>query len=126
MSGADAEYFSSAEMACRCGCGIDGAAAALVQRLNRARRIYGKPMRVVSGWRCARHDAAVGGAGNHPLGLAADLACGDGPARLGMLTALLGAGFRRVGVASAFIHVDMVAGRPDSLWLYPPRAGGGA
>ena len=78
------KWFSMNEFECHCGCRMpDSARANIValveQVLDPARERYGKPVCVNSGYRCARHNAAVGGvAGSqHMRGEAADICCSD-------------------------------------------------
>ena len=67
--------FSRAEFACKDGCGYDAIDVALVDALQQLRDIIGRPLVVLSGCRCAAHNANVGGVGNsqHMLGKAADV-----------------------------------------------------
>lgn len=78
------KWFSMNEFECHCGCRMpDSAKANIValvgQVLDPARERYGKPVCVNSGYRCAKHNAAVGGVSNsqHLRGEAADICCGD-------------------------------------------------
>lgn len=72
-------YFTRAEFACKCGKYCDGYPAepqqALVELADRARAHFGAPATVVSGLRCVRHNANVGGVENsqHLYGEAVDL-----------------------------------------------------
>lgn len=70
-------FFEAWEFACRCGCGADQVSAALIARLEAARALWGSPIYVTSGRRCAAHNASpdVKGAQNsrHLIGCAADL-----------------------------------------------------
>ena len=70
-------FFEPYEFACRCGCGADQVSTALVARLEAARALWGSPIYVTSGRRCAAHNASpdVKGARNsrHLIGCAADL-----------------------------------------------------
>lgn len=52
----------------------------LLDALERVRAMYGKPMRITSGYRCAFHNAEIGGArfSAHKEGKAADIADKDG------------------------------------------------
>ena len=77
-------WFSMNEFECHCGCRMPDSArvniVALVEQvLDPARERYGKPVCVNSGYRCARHNAAIGGvAGSqHMRGEAADIFCSD-------------------------------------------------
>ena len=78
------KWFSMNEFECHCGCRMPDSARANIealveQVLDPAREGYGKPVCVNSGYRCARHNAAVGGvAGSqHMRGEAADICCSD-------------------------------------------------
>lgn len=78
------KWFKEEEFRCRC-CGQlpSGAKAnieALVEAvLDPARERLGKPLTVTSGYRCPKHNLAVGGVVNsqHMKGEAADLCCAD-------------------------------------------------
>lgn len=120
-------YFEMPEFYCKCGkCGSVGVDRSLVHMLDEARGIAGVPMRINSGHRCDAHNRAVGGreGSTHTLGLAADIACTSSPQRWAMLTALIEAGFNRIGVSSNFIHVDIddaatTKQRPSGVvWTY--------
>ena len=78
------KWFSMNELECHCGCRMPDSARANIealveQVLDPVREQYGKPVCVNSGYRCARHNAAVGGvAGSqHLKGEAADICCSD-------------------------------------------------
>ncbi len=75
------KWFSMNEFECHCGCRMPDSArvnimALVEQVLDPVREQYGKPVCVNSGYRCARHNAAVGGVPNsqHMKGEAADIA----------------------------------------------------
>jgi len=67
-------HFDRHEFACR-HCGRVIVSAHLVRHLERLRAIVGRPLVVVSGYRCPEHNRAVGGARGslHLRGEAADL-----------------------------------------------------
>lgn len=74
------EHFSVHELACRCGGTLPGCRKILVLRglltsLEGYRQRLGAPVSIVSGYRCERRNAAVGGAqhSQHIHGAAADL-----------------------------------------------------
>ena len=73
------EHFSREEFACKCGCGADKVSKELVEKLELVRLMYGKPMRVTSGVRCAFHNQGEGGkkTSAHLQGEAADIAVKD-------------------------------------------------
>lgn len=75
------KYFKMKEFECRDGCEIPASARenieALVDNvLDPVREAYCKPISVNSGYRCAKHNAAVGGVPNsqHMRGEAVDIA----------------------------------------------------
>lgn len=97
-----------------------------MERLQRLRMAYGKPMKITSGFRDRTHpiEARKSATGAHALGRAADIAVvGADAIRLVFLAAELG--FTGIGVQQKgegrFIHVDDVPGnvlpRP-AIWSY--------
>jgi len=89
--------------------------------LDAARKIYGKPMRVNSGYRTETHNKKVGGvsSSSHLKGLAADISCKDSSNRFEMVQAFIKAGFKRIGVASSFIHIDNDKDKSQNvMWTY--------
>lgn len=119
--------FSYTEMRCR-ETGACLLVPAFMDRLQRLRRLYGRPMIITSGYRSPEHSLerikALPGA--HPRGRAADVLC-DGVAAHALLRAALGLGFTGIGVAQAgeerFVHLDDLSDdefhmpRPD-VWSY--------
>jgi uncharacterized protein YcbK (DUF882 family) len=72
--GATSEHFSAEELACP-HCGVNGATPELVAALEQFRAIIGQPVHIDSAYRCAEHNAAIGGKphSQHLLGNAADI-----------------------------------------------------
>nr|CRY96427.1 hypothetical protein [uncultured prokaryote] len=109
------EHFSRSEFRCR-HCGAYKAVSPdLIRVLERIRALSAEPLVIVSGYRCAVHNRAVGGASQsqHLYGTAADI--GQGRATLHQARA---AGARGVGTRGRWaVHVDVRAGRPAS-WSY--------
>ena len=70
------DHFSRTEFACNCGCGFDTVDAELLHVLIRTRAEFGKPIRIMSGCRCERHNGNQGGSekSKHIIGRAADIA----------------------------------------------------
>jgi uncharacterized protein YcbK (DUF882 family) len=72
-------HFDSDEFKCHCGCGFGGnpgdVSVALLSQLEIIREHFGARIRILSGCRCRRHNAAVGGASKsrHTTGEAADI-----------------------------------------------------
>jgi len=93
----------------------------LLDMIDKAREIYGKPIHVTSGYRTEDHNRKVGGvdSSSHLKGLAIDVACVRSNDRFEMLTALIEVGFNRIGVASTFIHVDIDKDKSQNvIWTY--------
>ena len=93
----------------------------LLNMIDRARELYGKPIVVTSGFRTESHNKKVGGvsSSSHLKGLAIDVACIRSKDRFEMLTALIEVGFNRIGVASTFIHVDIDKNKSQNvIWTY--------
>ncbi len=93
----------------------------LLDMIDKAREIYGKPIRVTSGYRTEDHNRKVGGvdSSSHLKGLAIDVACVRSNDRFEMLTALIEVGFNRIGVASTFIHIDIDKNKSQNvIWTY--------
>ena len=114
------DHFSREEFACKCGCGADKVSKELVEKLELVRLMYGKPMRVTSGVRCAFHNQGEGGkkTSAHLQGEAADIAVKDCSER-DLLVGFLRTQFLRMGVAKSFIHVDIQKHKPaPCLWVY--------
>lgn len=88
--------------------------------LDQAREIAGVPFVINSGFRTPEHNRAVGGSptSSHLTGHAADIMCKSGGRRLLIVRALFQAGFKRIGIAKTFIHVDNDPGKTPSIWLY--------
>lgn len=114
-------HFKSQEFRCKCGCGqikIDTVLIDTLEKLFPALDL-GK-INVISGYRCAKHDKAVGGrgAGSHVEGYAADVRCfyKDGSRVPSSVVALTlermghrgGIGYRCGGVTDSAgnIHID--------------------
>lgn len=52
-------HFSTAELQCKCGCGLAQFQTGFLQALETIRTAYGRPMRITSACRCADHNARV-------------------------------------------------------------------
>lgn len=115
------KYFKLSDFACKC-CGENKIDPVFVDMLEAARNFAGVPFVINSGYRCEKHNKAVGSsADNHPSGEAADISCTEGPMRMKIIEALIRAGFRRIGFHKSFIHADRMDqshGRPQSFWPY--------
>jgi uncharacterized protein YcbK (DUF882 family) len=113
-------YFKELEFKCP-DCGKVIVSAWLIHLLNRVREAYEKPMIVNSGYRCEKYNKKIGGKENsaHRRGTAADIKCTNSADRYLMLLLAYEAGFRRIGVGSDFIHLDVDESLPQKvLWVY--------
>ena len=115
------KYFKLSEFACPC-CEQHPMDTRLIDLLDSARQVAGVAFKITSGYRCVKHNTAIGGGAKstHTLGLAADIACADSVSRHAILKALFQVGFQRIEVANRHIHVDIAEtaiGFPSVCWL---------
>lgn len=92
----------------------------LVARLSKMRELYGYPIRVTSGSRCAYWNEKIGGVPSsmHLKGLAVDIqAVGVGKYRL--LELALKVGFTGLGIGQTFLHLDL----RELAAVWPARKG---
>jgi uncharacterized protein YcbK (DUF882 family) len=108
-----APNFIDSEFQCRC-CGrlpAKGMKTLLIVLLQRLRDKVGKPLTVTSGYRCPKHNKAVGGVSGsqHMLGTAADIKVPAGWTVPQFAQAAIEVGFDGVGryLRQGFIHVDV-------------------
>lgn len=114
-------HFDEIEFLCKCprheGAGL--ISPKLVTVLENMRLIYGAPMRISSGFRCAQHNTEVGGKPDsaHLTGEAADIVCIFATDRYEMIKAAYDAGIRRFGVSFkyGFIHIDVRERLPQDV-----------
>ena len=90
--------------------------------LDNARGIAGIPFKISSGFRSQNYNQSLSARGysaspnsSHLKGEAADIVCKSSKDRWTIITALQEAGFKRIGIASSFIHVDS-----SDLWKASP------
>lgn len=107
--------FDSREFACKCKCGFDRPAPQLIEALQKFRDGLSAPVSILSGCRCEKHNAKVGGVRGsfHTKGMAADIYVADvSTATLGTLAEKAGL-FGGIGVylKAGFVHVDVRPGR---------------
>jgi zinc D-Ala-D-Ala carboxypeptidase len=105
-------YFSENE--------IKGLSPKLAYMLDGAREIAGIPFIINSGYRNNDHNKKVGGVDNssHTKGLAVDIKAITSEARAKIVSALLLAGIKRIGIYAKHIHADIDNEKPTpSLWL---------
>ena len=108
MSEQIGRYFKEHEMECKCGCCKTVFDAGLIRKLDALREDLERPVVINSGYRCARHNRAVGGSPNsqHLLGKAADIRCtGVAPEELARYAEKHG--FDGIGLYTWGVHVDV-------------------
>jgi len=94
---------------------------ALVEVLETIREYAGISVQITSGYRCAAHNAEVGGKPNsaHLTGEAADFFVSGNKDRFKLIEAVAFYGPVRYGIGSDFIHVDVSTTLPSEVcWLY--------
>ncbi len=69
------EHFKPSEFKCHCGCEGHDVKPELIEKLEKFRDIVGKPIKIISGYRCPDHNHKVGGAksSQHMAGTAVDI-----------------------------------------------------
>ena len=113
--------FNRSEVACKCGCGYVVINRVHIERRQRMRDIYGKPISPTSSSRCTDHNHAVGGSrtSSHLFGVADDYPAESSRDKFEVVTAALEAGFNRIGIGKDFVHVDSDPDKsPDVIWEY--------
>ena len=92
-----------------------------LQMLDDARGIANISFKINSGYRSESHNAYIGGKkqSSHLYGHAADIHCTGSRERFIIVDALVKAGFKRIGVAKTFIHVDNDPAKDEKvIWMY--------
>ena len=89
-------------------------------RLDAVRETCGIPFKINSGYRTSEWNLKVGGriGSSHLKGVAVDIHITNTATRTIILTALIKAGFTRIGIGHTFIHVDADTDKPNAIWLY--------
>lgn len=118
-------HFNESETWCRCGCGLKLMDVGLIDILETARLRINKAITVISGVRCADHNAFVGGAAQSKhlpdargIGSAADL---SGPPLSQLLVTLVTMDPPGLGAGPTKVHVDSREGH--ARWGYDAWAG---
>lgn len=99
---------------------VKGLDQELCAMLDWARGRAAVPFSITCGLRTADQNDTVGGVKDsaHLRGLAVDLSCSDSEARFKMVSALLLAGFKRIGIYDKHIHVDRDETLPQNVaWI---------
>lgn len=100
---------------------VKGLDDGLCQMLSVARGKANVPFIITSGLRTSEQNTVLASAvsdSSHLTGHAVDLACADSANRHAMVKALLEAGFMRMGIYSAHLHVDNDSTKPPNvIWF---------
>jgi len=86
-----------------------------------AREEAGVPFRITSGYRTVVHNRKVGGVANssHLFGEAVDIKTKDNYERFQIVSSLIMAGFKRIGIGKNFVHVDCTELKAQRrIWMY--------
>ena len=89
--------------------------------LDLARDSASIPFKINSGYRCKKHNKAIGGVGSsaHCKGKAADIATNNSRERYKIIDTLLRVHFTRIGIGNNFVHVDSDPDKQkDVIWTY--------
>lgn len=93
-----------------------------LQKLDMARDLAGVPFKINSAYRTMEHNLKVGGrVGSSHAKIpckAVDIHCNNSNDRAVILHSLIKVGFKRIGIANTFLHVDSDDEKNDAVWLY--------
>jgi zinc D-Ala-D-Ala carboxypeptidase len=112
------KYFTRDEFACK-ETGENRIQPSFIDRLDALREACGFAFQITSGYRSPRHsiEAAKDRPGTHAQGIAADIAVSNGIQRRRIVEKALEQGFKGIGVAKEFVHVDDRQGTAV-MWTY--------
>ena len=104
-----AKYFKEEEFnRCTPSCSLQDMKQTAMEQFDRARELAGIPFVVNSAYRTVEHEKKQGrdGKSAHTLGMALDLRCNSDYNRWRIVTALIEAKFKRIGIYKTYIHAD--------------------
>tara|TARA_E500000305_G_scaffold103926_1_gene99795 strand:+ start:1049 stop:1402 length:354 start_codon:yes stop_codon:yes gene_type:complete len=113
------KYFNKDEFKCQ-HTGKNKIQDKLIYQLDKLRENCGFPFVITSGYRDSTHpiEAKKTKAGTHALGLAADIKVNNGVERYTIVREAIKLGFRGIGIANTFVHVDVRDSKPSVMWTY--------
>ena len=99
--------FKLEEFKCKC-CGSVIMDKEFLLKLDRARTISRVPFHINSGYRCSKHNEAIGSkpTSSHIRGHAADILYNSDREMYRILVSCIACGIKRIGVYRTFLHVD--------------------
>lgn len=94
-----------------------------MEKLQKIRQVYGKPLTITSGFRSIKHPVEARKThsnGEHTQGNCADIACNNGVDRYKLINLALANGITRIGIAKNFLHFGIGGnGLPNNvIWEY--------
>ena len=112
------KYFKVEDFACS-ETGENEIQDEFVKKLDELREACGFPFIVTSGYRSPNHpiEAKKSSPGLHAQGIAADIAVNGGAQRRKVVHSAIILGFKGIGVAKSFVHVDTRESTPV-MWTY--------
>ena len=116
------KYFSEKEFnRCTPSCSLQDMNQEFMNKLDQLRELSGIPLVINSAFRSVQYEKSKGrnGTSAHVLGVAIDIRCNDSQNRFKVLEGALKLGFKRIGVANSFIHVDISKKHAQNvIWTY--------
>ena len=104
-----ARHFTEKEFQrCIPPCSLQDMAQGTMNRLDTARDLAGIPFVINSAYRSVEYEKKHGrkGTSAHTLGCAVDIKCTTSANRMTIVSALIKAGFNRIGIGKTYIHAD--------------------
>ena len=114
------KYFTEDEFVrCTPSCKLSDMDEFTLWQLDKARDLAGIPFILNSAYRSVSYEKSKGrkGTSSHCKGYAVDLRCKSSHIRLQMVSALINAGFTRIGIYPTFIHVDADPDKVSAIWI---------
>lgn len=113
------QYFDISEFDCQ-ETGNNKMNPYFLDKLDNLRAACGFPFKVTSGYRDPAHsiEARKAVPGTHADGIAADIAIQDGAQRGLIVRKAIELGFKGIGVAKTFVHVDTRNSDQLIMWSY--------
>ena len=116
------KYFSEREFnRCSPSCSLQDMKQEAMDKFDRVREIAGIPLVINCAYRSAEWDKKKGRSGNsaHTKGVALDIRCNSSANRMKIVSAMVEAGCRRIGIGNGFIHADFATDLPqDVMFTY--------
>jgi len=103
------DHFTQNELACKCGCGRCDMRGSFLAKLEKFRIAWGKPMSIVSGFRCEAKNLSLKNAAKnspHIRGRAVDVRVRGSFERYMFLKLAFAQGFGGIAVNRTTVHLD--------------------